>query len=192
MRLIASNIRFIDDSLRQNANAQTIFLNLLLERGNPVRALRRMNELGVLSSFIPEFEPIVAMMQFNVYHHYTVDEHTIQCIENLALLEQNQLVEDLPVASDILKKGLNRRVLYLALLLHDIGKGRTEDHSKLGSKLASKVCIRLKLKKSESDLIEWLVKNHLLMSDVAQKRDPSDPKTVRDFARLVESRTKLK
>ena len=151
-----------------------------------------MNELGVLSSFIPEFEPIVAMMQFNVYHHYTVDEHTIQCIENLALLEQNQLVEDLPVASDILKKGLNRRVLYLALLLHDIGKGRTEDHSKLGSKLASKVCIRLKLKKSESDLIEWLVKNHLLMSDVAQKRDLSDPKTVRDFARLVESRTKLK
>ncbi|MAV02466.1 MAG: [protein-PII] uridylyltransferase [Rhodobacteraceae bacterium] len=192
MRLITSNIRFIDDSLRQNANAQTIFLNLLLERGNPVRALRRMNELGVLSSFIPEFEPIVAMMQFNVYHHYTVDEHTIQCIENLALLEQNQLVEDLPVASDILKKGLNRRVLYLALLLHDIGKGRTEDHSKLGSKLASKVCIRLKLKKSESDLIEWLVKNHLLMSDVAQKRDLSDPKTVRDFARLVESRTKLK
>ena len=192
MRLIASNIRFIDDSLRQNVNAQTIFLNLLLDRGNPVRALRRMNELGVLSSFIPEFEPIVAMMQFNVYHHYTVDEHTIQCIENLALLEQNQLVEDLPVASDILKKGLNRRVLYLALLLHDIGKGRTEDHSKLGSKLASKVCIRLKLKKSESDLIEWLVKNHLLMSDVAQKRDLSDPKTVRDFARLVESRTKLK
>ena len=154
MRLIASNIRFIDDSLRQNVNAQTIFLNLLLDRGNPVRALRRMNELGVLSSFIPEFEPIVSMMQFNVYHHYTVDEHTIQCIENLALIEQNQLVEDLPVASDILKKGLNRRVLYLALLLHDIGKGRTEDHSELGRKLASKVCLRLKLQKSEGDLIE--------------------------------------
>ena len=192
MRLIASNIKSIDDTVRHNSTAQTIFLNLLLKRGNPVRALRRMNELGVLSAFIPEFEPVVAMMQFNVYHHYTVDEHTIQCIENLALLEQNQLVEDLPVASSILRKGLNRRVLYIALLLHDIGKGRAEDHSVLGSKLASNFCARFKLKKSETELIEWLVKNHLLMSDMAQKRDLSDPRTVQDFVRLIESRTKLK
>jgi [protein-PII] uridylyltransferase len=192
MRLITSNIEFIDDTLRQNPDAQKIFLKLLLERGNPVRALRRMNELGVLSAFIPEFEYIVAMMQFNMYHHYTVDEHTIKCIENLALIEQNQLIEDLPVASDILRKGINRKVLYLALLLHDIGKGRKEDHSKLGSKLASKVCSRLGLNKSESEMIEWLVENHLLMSDVAQKRDLSDPRTVRDFATVVKSRTKLK
>ena len=192
MRLITSNIECIDDALRRNPDAQKIFFKLLLERGNPVRALRRMNELGVLSAFIPEFEHIVAMMQFNMYHHYTVDEHTIKCIENLALIEQNQLIEDLPVASDILRKGVNRKVLYLALLLHDIGKGRKEDHSKLGSRIASKVCSRLGLSKSDSETIEWLVKNHLLMSDVAQKRDLSDPRTVRDFATLVKSRTKLK
>ena len=83
MRLITANIKLIDNNLRQNPEAIKIFLNLLLERGNPVRALRRMNELGVLSAFIPEFKYIVAMMQFNMYHHYTVDEHTIKCIENL-------------------------------------------------------------------------------------------------------------
>ena len=192
MRLITANIKLIDNNLRQNPEAIKIFLNLLLERGNPVRALRRMNELGVLSAFIPEFKYIVAMMQFNMYHHYTVDEHTIKCIENLALIEQEQLIEDLPVASDILQKGVNRRVLYLALLLHDIGKGRKEDHSKLGGKIASNVCTRFGLKKSEVETIVWLVRNHLLMSDVAQKRDLSDPRTVRDFAKVVESRTKLK
>ena len=102
-------------------------------------------------------------MQFNMYHHYTVDEHTIKCIENLDLIEQEQLIEDLPVASDILQKGVNRRVLYLALLLHDIGKGRREDHYKLGGKIASNVCTRFGLKKSEVETIVWLVRNHLLM-----------------------------
>ncbi len=99
-----------------------------------------MNELGVLAAFIPEFEPIVAMMQFNMYHRYTVDEHTIQCISILAQIERGELVEELPVASRILKEGVNRKVLYVALLLHDIGKGRDEDHSILGAQIARKVC----------------------------------------------------
>ena len=150
-----------------------------------------MNELGVLSAFIPEFEPIVAMMQFNMYHHYTVDEHTIQCISQLAQIERGELVEDLPVSSTIFKEGINRKVLYVALLLHDIGKGRDEDHSILGAQITRKVAPRLGLKLKEVDTAEWLVRYHLLMSDMAQKRDIADPRTVRDFAKAVQTRERL-
>ena len=191
MRLIASNLDLIDDEMRNDKEARRIFLDLLLKHGNPERALRRMNELGVLAAFIPEFEPIVAMMQFNMYHHYTVDEHTIQCIRNLAMIEREELEEELPVVSGILKDGINRKVIYVALLLHDIGKGRDEDHSILGAKIARKVAPRLGLNKADCETVEWLVRYHLLMSDVAQKRDISDPRTLRDFAKAVKTRKRL-
>nr|WP_132952448.1 [protein-PII] uridylyltransferase [Rhodovulum bhavnagarense] len=191
MRLIAGNLHLIDDSVRNDPEAQRIFLDLLLKHGNPERSLRRMNELGVLAAFIPEFEPIVAMMQFNVYHSFTVDEHTIQCISTLARIERGEMVEELPVASRILDEGVNRRVLYVALLLHDIGKGRPEDHSVLGAQIARKVAPRLGLKPDECETVEWLVRYHLLMSDMAQKRDLSDPRTVRDFAKAVKTKKRL-
>ncbi|WP_299152542.1 [protein-PII] uridylyltransferase [uncultured Tateyamaria sp.] len=191
MRLIKSNLDLIDDDLRTTPEARRIFLDLLLKHGNPERALRRMNELGVLSAFIPEFEPIVAMMQFNMYHAYTVDEHTIQCIAQLAMIEKGELVEDLPVASNILKRGVNRRVLYVALLLHDIGKGRAEDHSILGAQMVRKIAPRLGLKQEDVETVEWLVRYHLLMSDMAQKRDIADPRTVRDFAKAVQTVKRL-
>ncbi|MGI9368430.1 MAG: [protein-PII] uridylyltransferase [Ruegeria sp.] len=191
MRLVTANLHLIDDEMRNDKEAQRIFLDLLLKHGNPERALRRMNELGVLSTFLPEFEHIVAMMQFNMYHSYTVDEHTIQCIVNLAQIERRELIEELPLASSILERGVNRRVLYVALLLHDIAKGRPEDHSILGAKIARKVAPRLGLSKSESETAEWLVRYHLLMSDMAQKRDISDPRTVRDFAKAVKTVKRL-
>jgi [protein-PII] uridylyltransferase len=191
MRLVKANLHLIDDDLRNDKEARRLFLDLLLKHGNPERALRRMNELGVLSAFIPEFEPIVAMMQFNMYHHYTVDEHTIQCIKVLSQIEHDELIEELPVASGILKRGVNRRILYIALLLHDIGKGRDEDHSVLGAQIARKVAPRLGLNKSECETVEWLVRYHLLMSDMAQKRDLSDPRTLRDFAKAVKTRKRL-
>ena len=191
MRLVKANLNLIDDGLREDPEAQRIFFDTLLKHGNPERALRRMNELGILSAFIPEFEPIVAMMQFNMYHSYTVDEHTIQTIRNLAMIERNELEEELPVASSILRKGVNRKVLYTALLLHDIGKGRPEDHSILGARIARKVAPRLGLKQDEVDTVEWLVRYHLLMSDMAQKRDIADPRTVRDFAKAVQTVKRL-
>ena len=191
MRLIAANLHLIDEEVRADPEARQLFLDLLLKHGNPERALRRMNELGALSAFLPEFEPIVAMMQFNVYHHYTVDEHIIQCISTLAQIERGELVEELPIASRILKEGVNRRVLYVALLLHDIGKGRPEDHSILGAQIARRVAPRLGLDAEESETVEWLVRYHLLMSDMAQKRDIADPRTVRDFAKAVKSRRRL-
>ncbi|KJZ21070.1 [protein-PII] uridylyltransferase [Loktanella sp. S4079] len=191
MRLIASNLDLIDEDMRQNKEARRIFIDLLLKHGNPERGLRRMNELGVLDAFIPEFAPIVAMMQFNMYHHYTVDEHTIQCISNLAQIERKELIEELPVASGILKRGVNRKVLYIALLLHDIGKGRDEDHSILGAQIARKVAPRLGLSKKDCETVEWLIRYHLLMSDVAQKRDISEPRTVQGFAKAVKSVERL-
>ncbi len=192
MRLISANLDMIDAEMRADPEAQRIFLDLLLKHGNPERALRRMNELGVLGAFIPEFQHIVAMMQFNMYHSYTVDEHTIQVISNFAQIERGELEEDLPLSSSIIKAGgLNRKVLYVAMLLHDIGKGREQDHSVIGAQIARKVAPRLGLKPSECETVEWLVRYHLLMSDMAQKRDISDPRTVRDFAKAVKTRDRL-
>ncbi|MEY1554567.1 [protein-PII] uridylyltransferase [Yoonia sp. R2331] len=191
MRLIAANLDLIDEDMRQSKEANRLFLGLLLKHGNPERALRRMNELNVLAAFMPEFAPIVAMMQFNMYHHYTVDEHTIQVISQLAQIEREELIEDLPIASGILKRGVNRKVLYAALLLHDIGKGRKEDHSVLGAQIARKVAPRLGLNKKECETVEWLIRYHLLMSDTAQKRDIAEPRTVRGFANAVKSVERL-
>ncbi|MBY6158261.1 [protein-PII] uridylyltransferase [Pseudooceanicola nitratireducens] len=191
MRLVTANLDLIDDDMRSDPEAVRIFLGTLLNHGNPERALRRMNELGVLAAFLPEFEPIVAMMQFNMYHHYTVDEHTIQCLRHLAMIEHGELKEELPIASTILKEGVNRKVLYVALMLHDIGKGREEDHAIVGARIARSVCPRLGLKPAECETVEWLVRYHLLMSDMAQKRDIADPRTVRDFAKAVRTRERL-
>ncbi|MGH1464322.1 MAG: [protein-PII] uridylyltransferase [Cognatishimia sp.] len=192
MRLVTANLHLIDDQMRTNKEAQRIFLDTLLKHGNPERALRRMNELGALAAFIPEFETIVAMMQFNMYHSYTVDEHTIQVISTFAQIEREELIEELPLSSDILRSGINRKVLMVALLLHDIGKGRHIDHSILGAQLAKKIAPRLGLNKSECETVEWLVRYHLLMSDVAQKRDLSDLRTIRNFAKAVRNVDRLK
>ena len=191
MRLVTTNLHLIDDSLRENREAQQIFLDLLLKHGNPERALRRMNELGVLAAFLPEFEPIVAMMQFNMYHSYTVDEHTIQVISNFSRIERLELEEELPISTEILRDGVDRKVLMVAMLLHDIGKGRDQDHSVLGAQIARKVAPRLGLSRNDCDTVEWLVRYHLLMSDMAQKRDIADPRTVRDFAKAVQTVKRL-
>jgi [protein-PII] uridylyltransferase len=191
MRLLSANLDLFDDTFRARTDAKKMFLDILLKHGNPERGLRRMNELGVLGAFIPEFQHIVAMMQFNMYHSYTVDEHTIQVVSNLAQIERGELIEELPVASGILERGINRKVMYVALLLHDIGKGRKEDHSVIGAQIARKVAPRLGLKPADCETVEWLVRYHLLMSDMAQKRDISDPRTVRDFAKAVKTRERL-
>lgn len=191
MRLVTANLHLVDNGMREDREAQRIFLDTLLKHGNPERALRRMNELGVLSAFIPEFEPIVAMMQFNMYHSYTVDEHTIQVISTFAQIERKELIEELPLSSDILKGKINRKVLMVAMLLHDIGKGRDIDHSILGAQISRKVAPRLGLNKEDCETVEWLVRYHLLMSDVAQKRDLSDERTIRDFAKAVKTVKRL-
>ena len=192
MRLIASNIYLIDDEFRSDSEINETFFNVLLNHGNPERALRRMNELGVLGRYIPEFQRIVAMIQPGGYHQYTVDEHTLQCISTLSQIERGEYLEELPVASKILEQGVNRKTLYLALLLHDVGKGSNQDHSIRGAEIAREVAPRLGLSEGDAETVEWLVRNHLLMSDTCQKRDISDPRTLRNFALKVGSRSRLK
>ncbi|RMF38715.1 MAG: ACT domain-containing protein, partial [Alphaproteobacteria bacterium] len=135
---------------------------------------------------------IECLMQFNMYHHYTVDEHSIRCISVLSRIERGELREELPIASEILKGQIDRPALYLACLLHDIGKGRERDHSELGAEIAERVCARLGVDDATRTMVVWLVRHHLLMSDVAQKRDIADPQTVRNFARTVQSTERLK
>lgn len=192
LRMVAANLGLVDDRLRDDPEANRIFLSLLTSQNNPERALRLMNEVGVLGAFIPEFGRVVAMMQFNMYHHYTVDEHTIRTISTLSQIERGELREELPVATDIVGKGVNRRVIYVALLCHDLGKGSGRDHSQVGAEIARTLCPRLGLSPEETELVVWLVTHHLLMSDVAQKRDLTDPRTVRDFAAAVKSPSRLK
>ena len=192
LRLVVANLGRVDDPLRVDPEANRIFLRLLLSHNNPERTLRLMNETGLLGAFIPAFGRVVAMMQFNMYHHYTVDEHTIQTISTLSQIERGELKADLPVASEIIAKGVNRPVLYVALLLHDLGKGSGADHSERGAAIAAELCPRLGLAPEDAELVEWLVRHHLLMSDTAQKRDLADPRTVRDFAAAVKSPTRLR
>ncbi|MEM7317459.1 MAG: [protein-PII] uridylyltransferase [Pseudomonadota bacterium] len=192
LRLATQNLDLIDDDLRTDPAANALFLDMLCDAQNAEWILRLMNETEVLGRFIPEFGRIVAMMQFNMYHHYTVDEHTLRTIGVLNEIERSEASEAHPVATEILKGGINRRVLYVALLLHDIGKGDPRDHSEYGAEIAQTVCPRLGLDEAETETVVWLVANHLVMSDTAQKRDISDVRTVSDFATLVRSPQRLR
>src|SRR5713226_1170289 len=169
-----------------------LFLEILTAKKNPEIALRRMNEAGVFGKFIPDFGRVVAQMQYDMYHVYTVDEHTLFAIGILHQIETGQLKDELPVASAIMPEIVSRRALYLAALLHDIAKGRGGDHSQLGEKVALKLGPRLGLSAEETETVAWLVRWHLLMSGVAFKLDIADLKTVGDFVERVQSPERLK
>jgi [protein-PII] uridylyltransferase len=192
LRLVRANFRLIDDKLRDDPTANKLFMRLLTESRNPEAALRHMNEAGVLGRFIPDFGRVVSMMQFNMYHHFTVDEHLIRAIGFLADVEHGRYAIEHPVSTEIIRTIDNRRALYVAVLLHDVAKGRDEDHSIAGARIARELGPRLGLTPSETETATWLVENHLQMSQFAQSRDLNDPKTIRDFAALVQSRERLK
>ena len=182
----------INAAFRTNAEANRLFLDILTKANVAEQLLRLMNETGVLGKFIPDFGRIVAMMQFNMYHHYTVDEHLIRAVGILADIENGVLKEDHPLASEIFPTLRSRRALYVAVLLHDVAKGRPDDHSVAGEKIALNLCPRLGLTSEETDTVAWLVRNHLLMSETAQMRDLNDFKTIIDFSAIVQSPERLK
>ena len=161
-----------------SGEANAIFLELLTGRGDPETILRAMNEAGVLGRFIPEFGRVVAMMQFNMYHHFTVDEHLIRTVGVLAAIESGALAEDHPLAASIFPTLTGRRALYVAALLHDIAKGRKEHHAIAGARIAEELCPRLGLAADETETVAWLIRHHLLMSETAQMRDLTDAKTI--------------
>jgi len=191
MRLAVRDARAID-ALRQDARANALFMELLTSRHQPELALRWLNEAGVFGRFVPEFGRVNAQMQFDMYHHYTVDEHTIRAIGLLARIEKGELKGDHPLATGLVDKIANRRALYVSVLLHDIAKGRRGDHSVLGAEVAMKLGPRLGLSKAETELVSWLVRQHLLMSAVAFKRDLADWKTISDFVGQVQSIERLR
>jgi [protein-PII] uridylyltransferase len=192
LRQIRSNFRLIDDKLRADPTANRLFLRLLTNARDPASVLRKMNEAGVLGRFIPDFGRIVSMMQFNMYHHFTVDEHLIRTIGFLSGIERGRFADAHPLSSEIIRTIDNRRALYVAAFVHDIAKGRDEDHSIVGAEIARELGPRLGLSASETETTVWLVQHHLAMSQFAQSRDLNDPKTIRDFADLVQSRERLK
>ena len=191
-RLVTLSLKRINPELRNNLEANRLFIEILTSRHSPETVLRLMNEAGVLGRFIPDFGRIVAMMQFNMYHHYTVDEHLLRTVGILSGIESGRLKEDHPLASEILPTVQRRTALYVATFLHDIAKGRQQDHSIAGAAVARKLCPRLGLGEAETETVVWLVEHHLVMSNIAQGRDLSDPRTIDQFARLVQTLERLK
>lgn len=191
-RLVTHSLRLIDDDLRHNVEANALFLDILTSKRLPEVVLRMMHEAGVLGRFIPDFARISAMMQFSMYHHYTVDEHTLHCIGLLSKLDRGKLGEDHPLSHNLLPNIVHRRALYVALFLHDIGKGRAEAHEIVGGEIARVLCPRLGLSAQETATVVWLVENHLVMSQTAQSRDISDPRTIATFTENVQTMERLR
>ncbi|QAY95006.1 [protein-PII] uridylyltransferase [Methylovirgula ligni] len=192
MHLAISRLHLIDSNLRDDPEANQLFLDVLSSRNSPEVVLRLMNEAGVLGRFIPPFGRIVAMMQFNMYHHYTVDEHLLRAVGYLADIDAQRHRDDLPLTNTIMASIEKRRVLCVAVFLHDIAKGRTEDHSIAGAAVARHLCPRLGLTPAETETVAWLIENHLVMSDTAQRRDLADQRTIETFAARVQTIERLK
>lgn len=192
LRIIKQNLPRMNLSVRRSPEANQYFLNVLTSQKQGEVNLRRMNEAGVFGRFLPDFGRVVAQMQYDMYHHYTVDEHTIRAIGLVAKIESGDLKEDHPLSTSVIHEILSRNVLYVAVLLHDIAKGRGGDHSVIGAEIAGRVCPRLGFKPSETETVAWLVRWHLLMSNTAFKRDLTDPKTIQDFCDIVKSPERLR
>jgi [protein-PII] uridylyltransferase len=191
LRHISRSLHLIDDALRRERGVNAAFLEVLTSRKDPETNLRRMNEAGVLGRLVPDFGRVVAQTQHDMYHHYTVDEHTIRAVGLLARIEKGELEDAQTLGSQLVGALASRQVLYLALFLHDIAKGRGCDHSEIGEAIARELGPRVGFTAAETELAGWLVKNHLLMSWTAFKRDLADPKTIRDFTAAVGSLERL-
>jgi [protein-PII] uridylyltransferase len=192
VRLLRRSLRLVDDGLRNDPEANRLFLELLCSKLDPEPTLRRMNEAGVLGRFVPDFGRIVSMTQFNMYHHFTVDEHLIRTVGVLSDIERGEAADAHPLSTGIIKSIQHRRALYVAAFLHDIAKGRDEDHSLVGARIARSLCPRLGMNAAETETVAWLVEQHLSMSQIAFSRDIADAKTIRDFAKIVQSPERLK
>ncbi|RAI03447.1 [protein-PII] uridylyltransferase [Acuticoccus sediminis] len=186
------SLKLINADVRMNEEANRIFVDLLCDSQDPETLLRLMNETGVLGAFVPDFGKVVAMMQFNMYHSYTVDEHLIRTVGLLSRIERGRMEQDHPLASHLISTVHNRRALYIAVFLHDIAKGRPKDHSVEGARIARRLGPRFGLSAAETELVAWLIEEHLTMSITGQSRDLSDSKTIEDFAAKVQSFERLK
>jgi [protein-PII] uridylyltransferase len=185
-------LNLITSKVRRDPAAASLFLDVLARGRDPRRTLELMNEAGVLGRYLPEFGRIVAQMQFNMYHSYTVDEHTLRAVGIIADIAAGRFADDHPLSTAIMPLIEDREALFLAMLLHDTGKGGVGGQEMAGARAARQACERLGVERSKTELVAWLVEHHLMMSDFAQKRDVTDPATVAAFARIVENPERLR
>lgn len=191
IRLIREHRHLIDDEFRANPDHRRLFLEILRSNDRLTRQLRRMSRYGILGLYLPAYGLIVGQMQHDLFHSYTVDAHTLQVIENIRRFLKPENDERFPVSSRVTRRLPKIELLYIAGLFHDIGKGRGGDHSELGAVDAREFCQEHGLNSADTSLVEWLVRNHLVMSAVSQRKDISDPGVVQEFAAHVGDQVRL-
>ncbi len=185
IRLIRDHRHLINDTFRADIRNRSLFLEIFRQPRGVTHELRRMHRYGVLAAYVPAFGTIVGQMQYDLFHVYTVDEHTLAVIRNLRRLTVPRHAQELPRASEVMLKLPKPELAYLAALFHDIAKGRGGDHSELGAADALQFCLRHDLSPHDARLVSWLVRHHLTMSSTARREDIADPSVVERFARLV-------
>lgn len=191
LRLIRRDRRLVDEGLRETLLARELFITMFREGRGLTRALRRMNRYGVLGRYLPAFGRVIGHMQYDLFHTLTVDEHTLYVVRNLRRMAMQRFREELPFAHKVMQRIPRKDLLYLGGLFHDIGKGQGGDHSTIGAEAARRFCLEHGLSHADAELVEWLVRSHLLMSLTAQRMDISDPEVVNEFAQKVGSRARL-
>lgn len=191
IRLIRQNLHLIDKNFLQLEKAKKLFINIISAPEGVTHELRRMNRYGVLAAYIPGFEQIVGRMQYDLFHAYTVDEHTLSVVRNLRRFSAAEFLHEYPLCSAVFNHLENPELLYLAGLFHDIAKGRGGDHSELGAVDAREFCLHHNLHETDAELVSWLVKSHLIMSVTAQRKDISDPDVINTFAKQVHTQRQL-
>ncbi len=187
IRQIRDHLYVVDSRFRKSAQVNRCFIELLRQSEGVYTQLQRMNRYGLLAALIPEFANIVGRMQYDLFHVYTVDQHTLFVVRNLRRFAYGKYRERFPYARQVFKRIAKPELLYIAAIFHDIAKGRGGNHSELGAIDARQFCTRLELEPAECEMVSWLVKHHLLMSRTAQRKDLSDPVNIQDFAQVMGS-----
>lgn len=185
IRLIRSSLDLLDNKARNDSHTKSLFMEILRQPHGITHELRRMNRYGVLAAYLPPFAHIVGRMQYDLFHTYTVDEHVLFVVRNLRRFTVPEFEHEFPLCSEIISTIAKPELLYLAGLLHDISKGRGGDHSTLGEQVAITICKDHGLGEYDTNLVAWLVKNHLIMSMTAQSKDINDPDIIQQFANNV-------
>ena len=185
VRLIRESLNLIDDDFRQDIKSQSLFLEIIRQPHRVGHELRRMHKYGVLGAYMPEFAMIEGLMQFDLFHIYTVDEHILFVVRNMRRFGMADYREKFPLCQQVLEQIPKRELLYFAGMFHDMAKGRNGNHSTLGSRDALAFCKKHHLSDYDAKLVAWLVEQHLLMSKTAQREDINDPEVINNFAAKV-------
>ena len=191
IRFIRESLYLIDKKFRTSDKNKKLFISIFYQKNGVARCLRKMNDYGVLAAYLKAFSKIVGMMQFDLFHIYTVDEHTLSVLSNTRYMSTQNCKIKYPFVYGVFKKLLSPEILYLGAIFHDIGKGRKKDHAKVGSSESLKFCEDHGMSKHQSVMVCWLVENHLLMSLTTQKQDISDLEVIRNFASIVKTQERL-